>query len=84
MSSEKEKAEISTVTATSTGLSTGGEGVLTGIKVKREGSVVRTPSTTSRLLANSVQTDLQDFDDQLGSNVEQYAPTFVRMCATDG
>lgn len=41
MSSEKEKAEISTVTATSTGISTGGEGVLTGIKVKREGSVVR-------------------------------------------
>jgi hypothetical protein len=43
MSGEKEKTEISTVTATSTGISTGGGGVLTGVKVKREGSLVSTP-----------------------------------------
>lgn len=89
MSGEKEKTEISTVTATSTGISTGGGGVLTGVKVKREGSLVSTCLAphhmhTSRLLANSAQTDVQDFDDQLGDNVEQYAPTFVRMRATDG
>lgn len=86
MSGEKEKTEISTVTATSTGISTGGGGVLTGVKVKREGSLVSTcpPACTSKLLANSAQTDVQDFDDQLGDNVEQYAATFVRMRGTDG
>jgi len=78
MSGEKEKTEISTVSATSTGISTGGGGVLTGIKVKREGSLVSTRSPAiARLYANLSQTEVQDFDDQLGDNVEQYAPAFV-------
>ena len=75
MSGEKEKTEINTVTATSTGFSTaGGEGVLTGIKVKHEGSAVRKhtwQSHTLERMADWYQEDLQEFDDQLGNNVEQ-------------